>query len=497
MLTRLSAVAQRPVILLVAAIAATAGWRLFAVWDVGGLIGTDGGAYLMQWYNLTTAGGIAGLDIPSRTFLGPGWQLLPFVKVFGLEDGYRVWTALAPALVAPCAYILFRAIAPPKIALWAAIAVCFDWYLAQGMAAGILPYIALAPMLLIMAGMFRLREEPEPGNFGRTIASAWMVILGIPILAIMSMSQTGAAAFVIIPMWVIAIRPSWRALKRIAWVCAIGAVLAIPTAPHYLSSGPGSTPTLADTPTIFVVFGGFNGVVTVVAGIIVWLTWRAPVGIRACAIVAMSSSATAMVWSSNESLVNILFRSATPVPLLLTLPIAWCITRYIPPHWIWLAGMLAMLYVGMANPYLHYYQYSYSASMRPDLYEATNAIVEIEPQAIATNYRALAHWITGYSGNTIDSYWPRHRIKGSYPREDGHVAPCLIGWIPDCDPVEVAAEYGISHVLIDYYYFTWVEPTEYRPGPREAIWIDLRAFVGDWLVEEYRFGDAILYSVRS
>ena len=147
------------------------GFRLALTLAHDGFLGVDGGAYFLN-VNAVLGDEPTGAGFP-RPPLAPGWLLVPFLDVFGPDNGYKIWSALVSITPAVPIYLMARSIwaawaisktttnRPLRLPLWlpgvaAAAFVLLDFLHAEMMVTGALPLLAFALLGMVWWGMGEL-----------------------------------------------------------------------------------------------------------------------------------------------------------------------------------------------------------------------------------------------------------------------------------------------------------------------------------------------------
>src|SRR3990167_11282114 len=126
--------------------------RLFILLTHDGFPGVDGGAYLLH------AKRLMGLTLPQIDFtrapLGPGWLLVPFLKLLGNDVGFKVWqTSFSVFPLLPAFYLLAMRFLSPRASLIATAFVAVDLWQWEMLVTGALPLIGIGLIFLALWGL--------------------------------------------------------------------------------------------------------------------------------------------------------------------------------------------------------------------------------------------------------------------------------------------------------------------------------------------------------
>jgi hypothetical protein len=161
------------------------------------------------------------------------------------------------------------------------------------------------------------------------------------------------------------------------------------------------------------------------------------------AAIVVAHTLLSLVWSNDEAVMNILFRSA----LWVTVPM-WLIAIWIFQQLPWsqlTKGIVvgATILLATAGGIVIYQaQFHYSTYMSDDVLAAATFLKgAANVQRIGTNAESRAYWLSAYTG--IPVAWVQPKPPAPAYAEATQLAECDLGWQADC-----ATGY-VSHWVID------------------------------------------------
>ncbi len=453
--------------------------RLVLALTLSGHLGIDGGAALLNAYDVL-GDEPTGAGFPKPP-LAPGWLLVPFLELFGIEVGYKIWSALASLLPAIPVYLLARRIQgglTPFPALFAAGFLLLDWFNAEMFVTGSLPLIAFALLGMVWWAMGSL-----------AVAFSWRVggVLVACLALIPFVNQTTAGLAVItIPVYGLALlwynRPVVRrdgngvsfphrhapsgkgdtlpggVMLRLALPLLVGGLLALTALPWYTKVLPGSPLLHFDGPWIYPA-GPFDvmwlqAVVVITLGIWVARKAREP-WLRALAIVQIVLGLLMPWLSYDETVINLFYRSSYLAPITFWVLLAWAVSQKWAPWFDRRPRIVAKAFLGVAVAvmlvgYVWSFenQASYSRMVGVEAAEALTIVKTLDPHApVLSNSFSLSLWIAAL--NKVGSPFLFTAPPPKAYVEDEQAGRCIMGWLPGCDVGEAQKRLGVRYALID------------------------------------------------
>ena len=474
----------------------------------------DGGAYLVGM-NAVLGDEPTGAGFP-RPPLAPGWLLVPFVHYLGIDIGYKVWSSVASVLPAIPIYLLARRIGSsstprgftpsPRFAP-AAFAVGFlllDLLHAEMIVTGALPLIAFALLAMVWWAMGELADEWSP-----TAAGVLAVCLGL----IPWVNQTTAGlALVTIPVYGAALvwfkaRDNDHLLSiipRLAVPLAAGGIIALCALPWYMDVMPGTG--LLNYPGPFMYLSPWNDSSWVQVALAwplgLYIIWRAEQPwLRAFGVLILLLSALAPWLSTDETVINIFYRSRYLLAIPFYIAITWCVfVRWFPSYPPWGKTLSMALTVSaiaiMGTGY--WWQFNNQTKYSDMVTHETEQALEIarasgDGKAIINNSFTLALWISAINKVESPHTWtwepPSH-----WTQTDKDVR-CVLGWRPECDISESVQELNAGWVLIEnrFPYYNLRAPGVYGAVNVPEPWASLPTT--PWLDLVYSKGTTDLYRI--
>jgi len=180
-----------PLILLVVGVAIL---RIHLVLSNSNYLGVDGGAYLLSTLDRM---GYEQLQAFTRLPLGTGYTLIPFINLFGLDIGYKLFSvtfSLAPILAV---YYFSRIWLSKNQSLIPSAFIAFDMEITELLVTGILPAWCMAVLLCILGAIIR-NNIPQR----QTFINGLIIVFGVPLI-VFSNHTTAAIALYVIPVFLI------------------------------------------------------------------------------------------------------------------------------------------------------------------------------------------------------------------------------------------------------------------------------------------------------
>lgn len=396
-------------------------------------LGIDGGAYLLGMYQYWGDGPAqTGFDRPP---LAPGFLLVPFVWIWGVTPlAYNLFAAFFSMAVWPAFWLLARAILPFK---WAAIALIFitlDWQAWIMFVTGVVPIVGFAGICVVLWGMLRTSENP-------TRASKAAILLGIPFIALANQTSAGIALLTL-PAALLMLGDRRRVLVWLGLGLALALALALS---WYVNLAPGASETRYPGPLFYLTpltqYQWQQAGFTLLFLLFVSFVWKqAPPGIKMLSFVVGAHMPFLLLWSSDESIMNVLFRGGIWIMIPFWLLVAWMLSQWGYRHKnAVIAGIVAVGILGANAAWQK--QPLYSDYFSADMLAATESLDLSTVSRIGTNGSSRAWWLTAVTGK--DAVWVMSIASPDAWAERDALAYCELGWTPDC------AKGDISHWIID------------------------------------------------
>lgn len=457
--------------------------RLFLVLSHDNMLGVDGGQYLLSALQ------VQGQDETGQGFvrplLAPGWLLVPFINIWGMDIGFKIFSALSSMLPLYGAWILSRRFLSSRLSLLLTAFLSIDILLMEMLVTGTLPLIAFTILLIAIYAIWRLLDSTD-------FSWKWIGLLSIciPLIAHVNQTTTGIS-LVLIPVFLIAhivLQPratfSWRqyivAYRPVLLGLLLGGLFALTALPRYLAVAPGSSETHHPGPWIY--FGNFPAdpaflFVLLAAPVALFLVkWATDTRLRAYGILMMFSALMTLFYSADESLLNIFYRNRYFFPLIWYPSMIWVFTESIRrgvwrdiPKQLGYAVVVFLLGLGFYGSLFTFHKQS---SYSDHITVATMGILEnlkaTDPTAgIITNTRLMSLYVAALNQVPVSSAWT-WKPPPAYTEEEHHVR-CVLGWMAseevykvsglnlvlgpqekkECSPSESASVIQAEYVLID------------------------------------------------
>jgi hypothetical protein len=248
---------------------------------------------------------------------------------------------------------------------------------------------------------------------------------------------------------------AWAALpdkRRAGIYLAAGGLLAIAVAfPWYIHVLPGADKVSAPGPLFylpplyqfqwwqFLMFAP----VAIVAFVVVKKRRDANVGLKVVLWVTSAHLLASLVWSNDEAIMNILFRSAIWVTLPLWIILVWLVAQWRPPQVAYKIGAMSILVslAALGAGWVYQDQFKYSEHISPDVLAAVRQLDLDKVTRIGTNGESRAYWLSVVTSKPVVWVQPARPAPAYQAAEE--LARCELGWLPDC------ATGFVSHWIID------------------------------------------------
>ncbi len=424
--------------------------RLFLVLSHDNMLGVDGGQYLLSALQ------VQGKDVTGQGFvrplLAPGWLLVPFINIWGMDIGFKIFSAVTSILPLYGAWVLSRRFLSSRLSLLLTAFLSIDILLMEMMVTGTLPLIAYTILLIAFYAIWRLLDATD-------FSWKWIGLLSIciPLIAHVNQTTTGIA-LVLIPVFVVAnviFCPRATAYLPIFTGLLFGGILALTALPRYLAVAPGSAETNHPGPLIY--FGNFPSdpaflLVLIASPVAFFLVkWADDPRLRAYGVLMMSSALLTLFYSADESLLNIFYRNRYLFPLLWYPGVIWVFTESIRrgvwrgiPKQLGYGVLISLLGIGLyGSIYTFHKQSSYSDHITLATMGILETLKATDPEAgIITNTRLMSLHVAAMNQVSVASAWT-WKPPPAYTEEEYHVR-CVLGWINGEDVYQVS---GLNLVL--------------------------------------------------
>lgn len=459
-------------------------FRTWLIFGHGGFLGVDMGAYLAQ------AEGYLGKAVPQTDFvrppLAPGWLLVPFVWLFGAQPGALLFTLVGSFAPLVPLFLLARKLAGEQIAVIACVFALIDPQAAQMTVTGVLPMLGFALLLTAILAAVSAVED-----------NRWELPLALSLGAIPWVNQTTAGiTIVVMPVLLAGLchLHGWRKVAKLSIGLAAGACIGLAALPWYLGVAPGSGEVRFPGPLVtWPLLGTYNlylGALFIIIAVAGWYWLKGSVRIAALTLGWLGL--LSLWFSYDEAVLNVFYRSTYLAAYFGWIVVAALLVKGVQVPWA-RAALIAVT-IGLLAPVFastFRLQAWYSDMMPPETVTAVNMIHSLDPQArIATNGRLSAIWIAALTQQP--AIWTHATTPPKAFAQGDYEARCLAGFVPDCNPVQVARTTGTRWVLVDRRFQDEQEQPVY--GAPEGMW-DVTA-EAPWLELVYRSGSVNLWRVK-
>jgi len=333
------------------------GLRLYLALEFeGGYFGVDGGAYSVGLNELL------GINVNNPGFprppLAPGWLLYPFIEIWGMDTGYKIWSSLA-SLSPVVPVVLFarrlrfgpgsavssstaaweRFPMPPAWAVpFAAGFILLDLLHAEMFVTGALPLIAFGLLGTAWWAMARLCSSHEQLTDRR---KAWLSLVLAACIGLIPWVNQTTAGLAVITLPVYAGGLLWynrrgfiTTTQRIAPPMFVGGVIALMALPWYMDVLPGSGQLDYPGPVVYFTrwpdpawsqmgIGVSLGLLMMWKGVEPWL--------RGLGTLLVLLSTLTVFLSYDETVINLFFRSRYLMAIPFYIGVTWAVWRFALP----------------------------------------------------------------------------------------------------------------------------------------------------------------------
>lgn len=473
-------------------------------------LGIDGGAYILSALE------VQGQQSTSVGFgrppLAPGWLLVPFINIWGMDVGLKIWTALFSLLPLLPVYLLTRTLVHKTAALFALAFFSVDMMQMEMMVTGSLPLIGFTLIGMAVWAIISLTE------YRCSHRRFWILVVSVGLLPYVNQTSAGIAV-IVLPILCIALfyfvtvqhgryRGGPYQVNLVMYVlpaAILGGLLAIGALPWYLANAPGNSELRYPGPLLLLVKFPDPALVLQlpIVTVLVYLLFKATQDykIRALGLVMAVLGVMILFLSYDEAVINLLYRSRYLLGIFVYPAIAYLlyrskgvldqITRLEAPViamavvWVALLGMQVFIFQA---------QTGFKDMVFPETAHALQIAKTEQPdKAIITNAYSLSHWVAAINQVEAPNTWSLEPSP-FYLESDVQVR-CLLGWVPGCNPEHAAYALNAGYILIDERM-----PDEIKAAPvygalsedewgnlYEVPWLHLRDSNGSVRLWEIRF----------
>lgn len=479
------------------------GLRLYLALSHPGHLGVDGGAYLLS-RNAVLGDEPTGVGFP-RPPLAPGWLLVPFTGLFGDDVGYKLFSvfgSLAPAI--PFFLLARRFLS----GYWPVLALAFflvDLMHGEMIVTGVLPLIGFGLLTIALLAISHLVDR-----WSRVWATALVLTIGlIPYVN----HTTAGITVIVLPVYFLALvvfyrHNFWHICHRVLPLAIIGAVIGMGALPWYMDVLPITGELSYPGPLVYLdgwgTFAWWQFAMALPLGY--WMARYGEGHLRALGVVTIVLGVFCVLLSTDESVINIFYRSRYLLAIPLWIGIIWVIHRYwwpksnlpspstllsIPTKLAFITVTVAVLAFTYGYIWQFHGQARYSDMATPDVLAALERIPQRHPGVIANGY-TLAHWVAALN-KTPTSFTFTWTPPPNYQDMNEGVS-CILGWRDRCDVAHWSAALPAQYVLLDtrFPYYNERAPAIYG-APVDDPWAPARA--APWLHLLFSQGTVLLYQV--
>ncbi len=437
---------------------------------------------------------------------------MPFVEIWGVDVGYKIWSAVFSVLPAIPVYLLTRQLVPTRQhwpALVAGTVVLLDFTHMEMMVTGSLPLIGFTFIALAIWAMnFLSTTDFKTDHPLKIVGVGVLFALFVGIIPFINQTSAGIAV-IMLPAYFFALlwfQKSKADRKQMVILIGIfglaGAIIGFMALPWYLKVLPGSGMLKYPGPVLFL-SGPFD--MSWVQMLISWFmgVWvirkSDDFRIKSMAIIVIIAGTLTVFLSMDETIINIFYRNRYFLAIPLAITIAWAIHRKWEPlplnHDPVLYGAIAVIVLGavLGNVWMFDRQASYSDMVLPATLTAMEMIDhDPEERSIITNTYSLAHWIAAI--NLVETHHTWNNPPPIMWEETDKRVRCVFGWVPECDQADAASKLKAGYVLIDTRFPDYNDRALPIFGAPEEIWDTLET--QESLELMYQADSTKLYRIR-
>tara|TARA_B100000519_G_scaffold114773_1_gene99180 strand:+ start:4076 stop:5560 length:1485 start_codon:yes stop_codon:yes gene_type:complete len=465
-----------------------------------GYLGVDFGAYLLNVNDvLGDEPTKAGFPRPP---LAPGFLLAPFLELWGLDIGYKIWSLIASILPIPVVYILSRKFLSDQNSLLATAFTSVDPFNAEMTVTGGLPIIGMSLYVLMIWGIIDIiQNKPKISNVSASLFSLAL----IPFIN----QTTAGITLVVLPLVFILIiadgyldfwnKFNYKKYGAVFFTLLIGGLISLLSLPYYLQVLPGSGLMSYPGAWIYLAHDG-----------VAWFTFLScvPLGIfmmkkssniveKIIALHLIVLGSLSIFLSFDETIINVFYRSRFFVRLFFHSSVIWLFVyllrkEIIKPvfHHTFLnrskhlhipkiisVFFLCLFFITYA--WIFDAQSKYSKIITNESEIAIEILEKENHKNIITNSFSLSLWIAGMEKVKSPHVWTSEPPK-AYTLTDEHTR-CILNWIENCDYKNSINYLDTSHILIEqkFPYFKespngiYLAPDNHWEITSQAHWLDL------------------------
>lgn len=488
---------MKPQHILILILVLALGFRLILALTHDNYLGVDGGAYQLS-VNTVLGDEPTGAGFP-RPPLAPGWLLVPFVKLWGTDTGYKVWSAIASVFPIIPVYLVSRLFLRPWGALIPTALISLDLWQAEMFVTGALPLVGFSLIMVCVWCVAMLMR-------GKGYRYITILILAFGVTP--WINQTSAALILIaVPVYFFAsaaFHPSvaedrrgalYRvvaaplAYSRVTVAILVGGIVALGALPWYLNVLPGSKILHYPGPWVYLAsiadMAWVQLLITVPIGLIAILKgtrWE----LRALGVLVVLHGGLCVFLSTDETVINVFYRSRYLVMLLFWPCLVWVLAGFVEKmnlRSMWVPASVAaivLLVFGFGYYHTFHRQAYYSDMVTIETAKALDiARVNNSEGAIITNSFTLSLWVSALNKVQTPHVWTWEPPR-AYTKTDEQVR-CILGWVDGCDVGLSVQDLSARYVLVDerWPYYNDRAPGNYMAPPdqwkvtEQAPWLEL------------------------